>query len=382
MILDVSVYLAVFAVSAITASLYQKTYNNTQIKRTSNEIKAAGSVSYCIIGCLFLFPIIAMYGLRLGIGTDYYSYEMIYNTFHITKFNDYWVRYTHNDGIFYIEPAYYLLNRFFSSYRLLLWGIGILIFVLFSLAVKDYSKRLSYAFALFVFLSTQFVYSMNGTRFSVALGFILLAYNALAQDKIIKFIVLVLVASLFHQSALFCLAMLFLKLYKHKMVNSIRNSALFVLILLFPIISPYLFEIGGRLSFFARYFTTARYFASETMSGGWMWLLHILPVFLPLIIFCKEEVFGEAVTNTFFRICIMEIPFRMLGLYNTWYTRFARYAEIAQVILIPLVLFKIQNKSKKIALYIYYIAWFIFYFAYYAIVNDAGDSLPYTWIFS
>lgn len=381
MILAVSVYLVVFAVSAIMASLYQKTYN-TRIKAISNENKLPNSVSYCLIGCLFLFPIIAMYGLRFGIGTDYYNYEMIYNIVHITKFNDYLIAHKNNIGVFYIEPAYYFFNRLFPSYRLLIWGIGILIFVLFCLSVKDYSKRLNYAFALFVFLSTQFIYSMNGIRFSVALGFILLAYNALTQDRIVKFIVFVLVASLFHQSALFCLAMLFLKPYKYKMVNSIRNGALFVLILLFPIVIPYTIEIAGNLPFFSRYFTTAIYLESDATSDGWMWLLHILPVFLPLIIFCKEEVFGEAVTNTFFRICIMEIPFRMLGLYNTWYIRSARYAEIAQVILIPLVLFKIQNKSQKIALYIYYIAWFIFYFAYYAIVNDAGDSLPYTWIFS
>jgi len=380
MILDVSVYLIVFAVSAIMASVYQKMYNNIRTKGSSIEGNQLGSVSYCVIGCIFLFPLIAMHGLRYGIGTDYYSYEMIYNTMHITKFSDYLVKHINNEGIFYVEPAYYLLNRLFSGYRLLLWGIGIVIFVLFCLAVKDYSKRLSYAFALFIFLATQFIYSMNGVRFAIALGFMLLAYNALVQDKIVKFILLVLVSSLFHRSALFCLIIMFLKLYKNKAVNSIRNIALFVMILLFPMVSQYLFEIAGSLSIFSRYFTS--YLASENIRSGWMWLLHIIPVFLPMIIFCREEIFGENDTTTLFRICIMEIPFRMLGLYNTWYTRFARYSEIAQVILIPLILAKITNKSKKTALYIYYIAWFIFYFAYYAIVNDSEASLPYVWIYS
>lgn len=78
----------------------------------------------------------------------------------------------------------------------------------------------------------------------------------------------------------------------------------------------------------------------------------------------------------------MEVPFRMLGLYNTWYTRCSRFSQIAEVIFIPLVLSKIKNKRKRMLLYLYYFIWFIFYFAYYAIINDNGDSLPYSWIFS
>lgn len=382
MILDISVYFAVFAVSVMMASLYQKTINSVHIKGGFSYRKFAGPALYCIVGCVLLLPIIAMFGLRYGIGRDYYVYERIYNTLHNAGFSEYWFRHINSVGSYYVELGYYVLNRIFPNYRMLLWGLGILIFVLFLLAVKNYSKRLSFSFALFVFLSTQFVYSLNGTRFTVALGFILLAYIALAEEKAAKFILLILLAALFHKSSLFCLAIIFLIRYKYKGINSIRNIVLFTLILSFPFISAYLLQIAGNLSLFSRYFSTTRYTASETMSSGWTWLLHVLPVYLPLIIFCKKEVFDSEDTKTLFRICIMEIPFRMLGLYNTWYTRFARCSQIAQVIFIPLILEKITNKQKKIVLHIYYIVWFIFYFSYYAIINDQGDSLPYVWIFS
>ena len=119
-----------------------------------------------------------------------------------------------------------------------------------------------------------------------------------------------------------------------------------------------------------------------TMTISWTWVLHVIPVLLPLIILCGKEIFDAENTDILFRICVMEVPLRMLGLFNTWYTRFARYSQIALIIFVPLVLSKIQNKQKKAMLYLYYIAWFVFYFAYYAIVNDQGDSLPYVWIFS
>lgn len=382
MFLDVMFYLAMFAVSIFMIYVFQKANRNVRFRGIIGRKSLFSNLAYCITGLLFLFVIIAMFGLRYGIGSDYYSYEYIYNAVHNASFSKYWD--LHNKGMdaFYIEPGYYLLNRLFPTYRLLLWAIGILIFALFLIAIKDYSSQISYAFALFIFLSTQYIYSLNGMRFVVALCFLLIGYTALIKDKTKTFIVMVLLASLFHTTMLFCLAMLFLKRYKYKGVNSTRNLVFFALILLFPLIVDSLLEIASNISVFSRYFTITRYTASEEMTGGWTWILHIVPVVLPLLIFCRKEIFGSNDTSTLFKICVTEIPFRMLGLYNTWYTRVARCAQIAQVLFIPLVLSKIPNRQKKRALYLYYIAWFIFYFAYYAIIGDNGESLPYTWIFS
>lgn len=382
MILDVSVYLVVFTVTVCLASLFQKTYNSKKIRYSSAYVKNFNIVIYCVVGCLFIFPIISMYGLRYGIGTDYFSYGEIYDAVHKASIGNYWS--LHNLGVryFYIEPGYYFLNKIFPSFRSLLWGIGILIFTLLLIAIKDYSRKINFAFALFIYLTTQYIYSLNGMRFAIAIVVILIGYKFLIQNKTKPFVLMVLLASLFHQTALFCLAMVFVKRYKYKGVDRIRNMVLFTMILSFPFLSKFLLEMLSHISLFERYFTTMQYSASETMGISWMWVLHVIPVILPLIILCGKEIFEAEDTDTLFRICIMEVPLRMLGLFNTWYTRSARYSQVALVIFVPLVLSKIQNKRKKAILYLYYIIWFIFYFAYYAIVNDQGDSLPYVWIFS
>ena len=153
-----------------------------------------------------------------------------------------------------------------------------------------------------------------------------------------------------------------------------------IFILLFPVLAQYLFEFAANISVFARYFIS--YSISSGGEGGLKWLIHIIPVILPLILFCRKEIFSSVDVSVYFRICLMEIPFRMLGQFNTYFTRYTRCSQIVLVLLIPLILSRIANRQKRLLLEIYYIIWYIFYFAYYAIVNDQGASLPYVWIFS
>jgi len=375
----------VFVFSAILIALYQKTYSIVRIKSYKNKLhngKRINTFFYCISGCIFLSPIIAMYGLRYGIGSDYYNYENIYNTIHNASIGDYWIMHKKSAGAYYVEPLYYFLNKIAPDYRILLWIVGILMFVLLFIALKEYADEISFPLALIVFLSTQFIYSLNGVRFAVALCFILHAYIALSNNKIIRFFVFVTIATLFHTSMILCVAMFFLKEFKSAKLNVIRNVLLILFVIIFPLIGKGLFSLISGVPLFARCFSTDAYTVSGTAQVGVTWLLHIVPVILPLIILCWKELNCNDNTKVFFRIAIMEIPFRIIGFYNTWFTRYARCAQIIQVILIPLVLARITDKRKRVALTIYYVAWYIFYFGYYAIVNDQGGSLPYVWVFS
>lgn len=383
MVLELLEYLAVFAIGCSFIAIYQRLYNKTYIiVPFSKERKQFNQSIFCIFGCLSIFPVVAMYGLRYGIGTDYFPYERNYHTLHSAGVFEYFAKHAVNLGSYYVEPGYYALVHFFPSYRSLLWGTGILIYSLLFMVIKDYSKEMSFAFALFIYLSSQFIYSMNGTRFSIAVCFVLAAYNSLIREKNIGFFLFIVLASLFHKTALICLAMFFLKQYKFNGINSLRNLLYFASILLFPLISSFLFRILRMFPIFVRYFTSPSYAPSASMRDGWTWILHIAVVIVPLLIVARKEIFVAENTSVLFRIYMMELAFRMLGLYNGWYTRLARYADIALVLFLPLVVARVKNKNNRKLLYIYYTAWFVFYFAYYAIVNDQGDSLPYVSIFS
>jgi hypothetical protein len=383
MIIEASVYLIVFGITAFMAFIFQNFYNLAFVKYNFNKYRKINTLSYCVIGCIFLLPIIAMFGLRYGIGTDYFSYEEIFNDLHGSSIRTYFL--LNNDGnssSFYVEFGYYLLNVIFPSYRSMLWGIATIVISLLFISLRDYSNRISFALAFFIYFSTQFIYLMNGMRFAIAIVFALVGYVYLAKNKTIPFLVFIFIAVLFHKSCLICLAMYFLKQIKFKSANNARNILLLIGILSFPALSKVLLKIAANISLFERYFSKSVYSASETMNASWVWILHIVPVLLPLIFLCRNEIFDNDETKTLFRICVMEIPLRMLGFFNTWYTRLSRISQITYVLFIPLILSKVKDKNRRVILYIYYVIWFIFYFAYYAIVNDQGASLPYTWIFN
>lgn len=383
MIIEASVYLIVFGITSCMALFFQHFYNISFVKFNYNGHKKINALAYCLIGCVFLLPIIAMFGLRYGIGTDYFSYNEIYDVLHKSSFNSYFsLHNSENSSSFYVEFGYYILNLIFPSFRALLWGIGVVVVSILLLALKDYSENISFAFAVFIYLCTQFIYLLNGMRFAIAIVFALVGYVYLAKNKYTTFFIMIFLSVLFHKSCLICLAMFFLKQIKIKGVNNVRNILLVIGILSFPVLSKYLLQIAESIPAFNRYFSKSIYSASESMNLGWAWIMHIIPVLLPLLLLCRSEIFDSEDTNTLFRICVLEIPLRMLGFFNTWYTRLSRISQIAYVIFIPLVLSKVSDKNRKVFLYIYYIIWFVFYFIYYAIVNDQGDSLPYVWIFS
>lgn len=382
MILDSLVYLIVFIFVAALSWISQSVYNGTAKKDGDSRSHAV----YFLMLAIALSPVIAMFGLRYGIGTDYFAYETTYNILHEASFEEYWYGFSHGLSYYYVEPGYFLLNKLFPSYRLLLWGLGILMFALVALSLKKYARRLSIPLALFVCLCTQYLYSLNGMRFAVALCFILFAYTVLAEGNskktVAKYVLLILAASLFHTSSLICLPLVLLVEFNSKKVNRFRDVAFLILILSFPLLISVLSQLAASLPFFSRYFSTAKYTLVVTAAGGLAWLLHILPVVIPLLLFCRDEIFDDKETRTYFRIMIAEFPFRMLGLYNTWLTRLARFSQIVQIIMIPLILSKIKNPHKRTLLTIYYCAWYVIDFIYYAIVNDGGASLPYIWIFS
>lgn len=382
MIFDLCTYLIVFMITAIMASLYQKYCPPFTVKVDLGTITYKNHMLYLFWGCCFLFPIIAMYGLRYGIGTDYNNYKQLYDVLHETSFSTYWMKHSEGSGVYYVELLYYFLNVIMPNYVILQWSLAIIIYTLLCLALRQYYGHLSYAYAIFIYLATQFIYSMNATRFSIALCFLLLSYIALAKGRDKRFFVCVILASLFHTSALFCLPIYFLKEYKHKYANSKRNITLLFLIILFPLLVQYVFNFASIFPVFARYFSTCIYAINTQIESGFKWLIHIVPIIMPLILFCRKEIFYSADTSIYFRISLMEIPFRMLGIYNTYFTRYARCSQIVLVILIPLIIARVTDKKKRTLLASYYVLWYVFYFAYYAIVNDQGASLPYMWIFS
>ena len=367
MIIDCFVYILFFIFALFLFSFfYPKTYiNNKNSAKLSFPIYIFGLLSICIIS-----------GIRYGIGTDYFSYRNIHSLLGHTSFHDYFVKhFIENDFDYSIEIGYYLLNRFFFfDYHVMLVFIEIIILFFVYKGIKILRTSQEYIFATFIYLTSQFIYSMNGIRFAIAISIIFAGFKHIINKKPLYFSLYVLLACCFHKTALVCISFYFLKPIANKKISKLRDILLFIFIVLFIFFMGSMMEILKNVPFFNKYFIAYVFRNQKTFSI--MILFHIIPVLFPILLFGKQCLKKEDF-KVLFRIYLLEFPFRVAGLINTWITRMVRYPQMAEIILIPILLTNIKDKRNKSLLIVYYILWYIFEFIYYALVNDALGSLPY-----
>lgn len=389
---SILLYLATIFLSVTSLNIFQRAYVENSIKyqkkrehhykRTWRKISAY-QVKMFLLFMIGMLPIIILYGVRYGIGTDYYAYETMYELLHGASFSEYWYNHSIGRGDYYVEFGYFLLNKISGSYVQLQFILILIMSCVLFTVLREYENKVSKGMGVFIFLSTQFIYAMNGTRFIIAALFLLWAYTKIEKGNKIEFLVLVICAAFFHKSALICVAFYFLKEFSGSKWNKLRNLAIIAAILLLPVAFTYIMEMMSKISLFSRYFTADIYTSSSAMFGvGLMWLMHIVPVLFPIaLVLSKKRNTIDSELKILFRICCMEIPLRILSFYNPLYGRLARYAQIAQCVLVPYSIGKIKSQKIKLFLTCYYIAWYIFYFVYFIIIIDGNHSIPYEMVF-
>lgn len=370
----ISVFLYIFFILLLLSSMklvqskYVLSHNDKSFNISSKDF---------FIYIFLVSPIILLYSLRYGIGTDYFSYKDIFETLNKSNIEEYLKYHGKNIGTYYVEFGYYLLNRYLApTFDSLMFICSFLMFTVLFFGAYRIDKNIDISFVVFIYLCTQFIYSMNGIRFAIAITIIFFGFNFIIRKQFLKWLLCILIASLFHKTSLICIPFFLLIQFKNNRLNKIRDTLFYVFILVFPVLINILMSIVSQFSFFSRYFSTTMYslgiFAFKPML-----LFHILPVILPMLLVNLKKIFSSEVAQVLFKISLLEIPLRMLGSLNTWLTRLTRFPQMAFVVLIPYVLSNIKNKKLKYLLCVYYICWYIFYFSYGAIISDAGDSLPY-----
>ena len=158
-------------------------------------------------GHLFSFFIILftsiVVGTRYGVGVDYFSYK---NSFE-------------QETIFGIETRHELLFRFLFHYAALFgnyisfffWSNFLIMSCLFFTVRKNW-RLLPYVYFVF-FTLDYWAFSMNGIRQTIAVLLVILASFDLARRKMLCYILWIIIAFLFHKSAIVMIVFYF---FMHK----------------------------------------------------------------------------------------------------------------------------------------------------------------------
>lgn len=189
-----------------------------------------------------------------SVGNDTTEYIRIFNDISFTGDISIYSR-RYELGYLYFNK---LLSIVSSNYQLIIIITSIIIMVGFGLFIYRYSNNLWLSVYLFFTLG-YFGRSMNTIRLNIAIAIVLFSYDFLREKKIIKFIITVFFASLFHRTAIiFLLAWPIIKLkFSHKTIGAAIVGSL----------SFYTF-FPAILQMVLRFFPTYQYYLGSSYLDG------------------------------------------------------------------------------------------------------------------
>lgn len=320
--------------------------------------KSWGKYGRKIICLLMLIPLYILTAFRsVNVGTDTLTY---YNAF------NYIIHYSSIlDAIHYsrMEAGYVVLNYIVGSFGGSFLTLQIIIssFIYISVFRFILNNSQNIGLSCFLFLTLRmFCGPMNTVREWIAIAILLFAIHYICQRKFIRFLLMVIAASLFHFTALIFLVMY--PLYAIKRMSVISIGAFFascVVVILGNTFFSFIFNTIGR---YEGYLNT-QYFAGG-INIATVISIFVTAVFMVLAYCTKTiELFdrrlvsvkwkgnsfikeGNSETDKLFSIMmVLYTSLIFVGIVSTIMSRVASYFIVSILIVIPHALNNIKNKS-------------------------------------
>ena len=294
---------------------------------------------YLVISVLILLS-----GLRnWAVGSDTYQY---YYIFDMVK-QDTWAtlldNFIHYEGK---DPFYRIFIKAFQlfscSYQVYLIFVAIIFMTALGNFILKNTSQIRHAVLAFVVYMGYFYgfFSITGTRQTIATAFLLWSFEFIKKKKYLPYVILVLVAGLFHISALVFLLVAFF-------VNFKKPKQLFALTLIsFPIV----FYLKNDLAVFFVESTGMEdrfgAFAEQYYRGGSLILtiFHVLLGVISLLLY-KNVLKIKPAGFRFFNMFALALFFFPLQWVNPSAGRIAQYFDVIIIVLIPYLLDAITGKD-------------------------------------
>ncbi|WP_097014276.1 EpsG family protein [Anaerocolumna aminovalerica] len=299
---------------------------------------------------------------RYDIGWDYMAY---YNTIrynaitNIISNNEYatiWlIDISKNLGI---PNLYFVVNTFICLFFILT-------------TVKKYSKDVWLSLIFFLSFPLFYLNSLSVIRLFSALAISFYGFKYIEKKNFIHYLITIVIASLFHRSALIALAFYFLKDIKLK-----TNKLIFILALL-PIFSN-LINIAV-VKFLPRY---SVYTKATTVQEGTKAILVFIFIGVISLLFREKIIKNDPNANIYYNLfyvglCIYLMFFKQ----GTMGHRLGLYGTIYSLLLIPKILSLFGNKKEKTLIkflvYLFCIVSFVF-----TVYVGADTYIPYKMIWN
>lgn len=308
--------------------------------------------------------LICVAGLRWGVGTDYWSYANNY-TGYLTNWWGALVNWN--------EPGIYFIAKFsswiYNDYVSMFFLASAITIGLSVRVISKHSSMFTFSILLYIFMGSWHG-GFNGVRQYLASAIIFAGHNYIIERKLIKYILVVLVASAFHTSALLMFFLYFTPLTRLK----IKQLALLV-VGTFLIFYSYdiIFTVFANLR--GRDIGSSAYITRDVN------LFRVLVSLAPLVIyFTLTSKRGLSKRNLFYINMLFVNASLLFATSNSAYlARVGIYSRIFTTLSFPILL-NFRDKYLTMLIKMLIIGFYALY--WYVEVSQSSNLSNFQWVFS
>lgn len=330
---------------------------------------------------LFVFAflgILVLGGLRFEVGADWNAYRILFES--TISINDVWL--AREEKLFMLFV--YMIRNFWDQYSFFVFSFFLVAFLLKVYVIRRFSPDVFLSLVIY-FFTVFIIYDVNGIRQGMAMGFILVSLTSILEKKPIKFLGWVVIACLFHISALIFIPFYWIAITKlsRKLVFIVLSVSIFLSI---PI--RIMVENSSLMNTLLALEALSHY-STYLHSDEYVKNIPILSiaVFQRLIIFflfflnykkikAPEELKRMLINGYLVSI----ILFVFLSFSAEYAARLSFYYKAMEIIMIPMVVISQEKLLNRLVLFFLFMG--LAFFGLYRILQiPHGGLIPYQFVF-
>lgn len=311
--------------------------------------------------------------IRKDVGSDFYNYQVQYREINtIQTFREFVDKSRRTD------PGYMLLNmvvhRIFHREQMIFAINALLIYACFFAGIIQEHKSHSVMLGLFVFYTCFFFMSMNIIRQYIAIAMIFYAMRFLCERKGGRFFLWVMLASLFHKTAVFVFPFYFL--YGNKKWNRWLKFACYIaLLLLLGIFTLAPGLIVGK-SVMGEVVSQA---GGKSLGLGI--ILKRLPLFLLIGWYYPDMKARDERSEIWLSLYLISVLIYHFGYFNVVFNRMALFFEVSLIHLLPCAIRSIKCRRERTIIGLLLFFYLSIWCCQSMVIDNIGTCIPYQTIY-
>lgn len=322
-----------------------------------------------------ILPIIIS-ALRFNVGTDYQSYVDIYDNLSGVPIKVYL------SGNFNIEIGFYIIMKIaslFSNSINVMFGISsLLTTVFFYFGMKNFRIK-NMALSFFLFLTILYPQSFNLVRQYIAIAIAFYAFSFISNNKLLRFMFWILIASAFHASALLLLPVYLIKnLVNNRKPESYYNLIRIIILLITTLMCiPFLISFISNIDYFNKY---SNY--KDVINNGSNYIFYLKGlVYIVLSLFYRQINASNPKYLYIYLFATIDFALTSIGFIAPMISRTGLYFSIFPLMILSAITCLFKDRLGIFTSYIMVVLYGSLYFIVIYYLNGYSDIFPYSWRF-